>query len=312
MDSWKQAPTKGTASRLADADFCSRLEFLSRSWEKESLSPMQLLARGIEHGLTCESDDPGLAAGNHTLSLAVSRPIDTPREDLLKIAEHTSALADMIVWMLRTGDPWERPDAIEGWEPESYVGPNGLRRVVLCDHWNDQRSLAESFDWRTLEGTVYGVPMTLVVVVLGASRDGKRHGPLSKGWLHPRSGDLRFRKRDDTPFKETWDPCFRENCKDGREKWLEAMTEDRVLEECLILHEVGVSEHSDKIRALACNTLHRLADSRGTSLARTTAFSVLGSNSEVSLLHQCCPHFQDAFGEQWVYSFDSLRLSCRI
>src|ERR1700677_716455 len=52
----------GTPSRLNEDDFCRRLAILSQSWEREALSPTQLLSRAIDHGLTCESKDPGQAA----------------------------------------------------------------------------------------------------------------------------------------------------------------------------------------------------------------------------------------------------------
>lgn len=265
MDSSKLVQIRGTPSRLSDDDFCSRLEFLGRSWEKESLSPMQLLARGIEHGLTSESEDGGQAAGDRVMSLAVSRPIDTLQSDLLGLAEHTSALADYIVWLLRTGDPWKRPTPVklngQPWEPECYLGPNRtLRRVVLVDRWDDARAIAERFDWRSLEATIYDTPMTLVVVVLGASRDGRRHGPLSRGYVHPVSQQLRFRKRDQSDFGDTWAPIFRENFKGDRDEWLEALTEDGVLEDHLILHPVELPENQTQILSLAGDKLSSLRD----------------------------------------------------
>lgn len=226
---------------------------------------MQLLSRGIEHGLTCESDDPGQSAGDRVMSLAVSRPIETAQSDLLAVAEHYAALSDMIVYLLRTGEPWLRPEPVmvgeHLWVPESFIGPSDtLRRVVLVDRWDEARETAESFDWRTLEAAVYGLPMTLVVVVLGASRDGRRHGPLSKGWVHPVSQDLRFKKRDDTNFGPTWNTTFREAYKGEREEWFDAMAEDGVAEEAVILQELDPSPNQDALVALANSKLSRLLD----------------------------------------------------
>jgi hypothetical protein len=282
-----------TPRRLDDADFCSRLEFLSRSWERESLSPMQLLSRAIDHGLQCDAKDPGQAAGDKVMELAVSRPIETTQEDLLGLAEHTAALADFVTWLLRPEGPWEHPKVTDcgghPWYPESYLAPTGLRRVVLVDHWSDKRAEAESFDWRSLEAAIYGLPMTLVVVVLGASRDGRRHGPLSKGFIHPVSQQLRFRKRDQTDFGATWGPLFRENFKGEREDWIEQLTEDRVLEECLILHEVPAPEHSDKIRDLASSKLDRLA---GTSELPEPQVSRCHDPLRKCPFNSTCPYFR--------------------
>ena len=282
-----------SAQVLRNSDFCSRLEFLSRSWEKDSLTPMQLLSRGIHAGLISEAKDPGTAAGDYVISLAVSRPIDTPQTDLLGLAEHTAALADMITWILRPGDPWANPGSVElgehTWIPESYIGPGGLRRVVLVDRWSDERAIAESFDWGTLEGVIYDVPMTLIVVVLGASHDGRRHGPLSKGWLHPVNQDLRFRKRNDTDFCGTWNIVYREDFKGDREEWLESMTEDQVFEDHLILHPVEASIEPAPLLDLACSKLSLVSDTvELPDIQLAQCFDPIRKCPFVS----CCPYFR--------------------
>jgi len=286
----------GTPQLLNNDDFCRRLPILGRSWERESLSPMQLLSRGIEAGLTSESDDPGQDAGDRVMSLAVSRPIETAQSDLLGLAEHTAALADMIVWLLRTGSPWQRPAPVRLgnhlWEPDSFLGPDGtLRRVVLCDRWSEDRATAESFDWRTLEAAIYDMPMTLVVVVLGASRDGRRHGPLSKGYLHPVSQDLRFRKRDGGDFCSTWNTCYREDFKGDREEWLEAMTEDGVLEETVLLHPVE-PEESTLREVLVLLAAEKLSRVRSTSALPEPQFQQCFDPIRQCPFRSCCPYFR--------------------
>jgi hypothetical protein len=290
-----------SAKLLNDDDFCRRLPILGQSWERESLSPMQLLSRGIEAGLISESDDPGQAAGDRVMSLAVSRPIETAQSDLLGLAEHTAALADIIVWLLCPDGPWVHPPdetlspISSAWKPESYLGPDGtLRRVVLCDRWSEDRAIAESFDWRTLEAAIYDMPMTLVVVVLGASRDGRRHGPLSKGYLHPVAQDLRFRKRDGGDWGSTWNPVFREDFKGEREEWLESMTEDGVLEDHLILHQVEVPRTRDTILELCVSKLDRIA---ALSQADTVALPEPQLGQCFDPIRQCpfrscCPYFR--------------------
>ena len=175
------------------------------------------------------------------MRLCLSRPIETDSADLLGIAEHCSALAEIIVWCLRTGPAWRHPKPLklgeEVWHPSCWAIPGGLRRIVLVDHWSERRALQEARDWATLEGALYGLPVTILAVVLGAMRDGKRHGPLSKGWLHPRSGELRFRKRDGGGFDGNWEPIFRERYDGTREDWLEAMSKDGVMEETFLIQE---------------------------------------------------------------------------
>ena len=187
-----------------------------------------------------ESDDPGKDASDEVMRLCLSRPIETEQSDLIGMAEHCSSLAEIIVWCLRTGPLWQHPDPIklgdETWQPSCYAIPGGLRRIVFCDRWDERRALQEVRAWSTLEGALYGLPVTIIAVVLGAMRSGRRHGPLSKGWLHPRSGELRFRKRDGTGFDGNWEPVFRESFYGSREDWIEAMSADDLMTETFVIH----------------------------------------------------------------------------
>lgn len=214
----------------------------------------QLLSRGVDHGLQSEAEYPGKAASDHVMSLCLSRPIETEKTNLLEIAEHTSALAEIIVWCLRTGPAWQHPKPLKLgehiWQPACYAIPGGLRRIVLCDHWSERRALQEARDWQTLEGALYGLPVTIIAVVLGAMRDGRRHGPLSKGYLHPRSGDLRFKKRDGNDFGENWDKVFRESNLFENEQWIEAMSADGVMEETFLI-QPPVEFDADQSREIA-------------------------------------------------------------
>lgn len=215
-----------SAALLNSLDICPKQAQLATRLEREALSFHQLLTRGVEHGLQCDSDDPGKSASDEVMRLALSRPIETEQSDLLGLAEHCSALAEIIVWCLRTGPAWRHPATLGDWTPSCFTVPGGLRRVVLCDRWDERRALQEMRDWRTLEGALYGLPVTIVAVVLGSMREGRRHGPLTKGWLHPRSQELRFRKRDGGGFDGNWEPIFRERYEGTREEWVEAMNAD--------------------------------------------------------------------------------------
>ena len=230
---------------------------LAQRLERESLTFNQLLARGVDRGVQAEVEDPGKAASDEVMRLAWSRPLETDKSDLLGLAEHAAALAEIIVWCLRTGPSWVHPAPIklgsETWMPSCWSIPGGLRRVVLCDRWDESRALQEMRDWQTLEGAVYGLPVTLLAVVMGAMRDGRRHGPLSKGWLHPRSKELRFRRRDGTGFDGNWEPIWRESYDGTREDWIEAMSADGLMTDTFIVHPVDPwpDDEAASIRALA-------------------------------------------------------------
>jgi len=238
-------------SLLNSLEVCQKQASLyAQGLERESLTFHQLLIRGVMHGLECDADDPGKASSDEVMRLCWSRPIETEQSDLIGLAEHVASLAEIIVWCLRTGPAWVHPKPLPNWQPSSWVIHGGLRRVALVDHWSDRRALQEARDWQTLEGALYGLPMTILAVVLGSMRDGRRHGPLTRGWLHPRSGELRFRKRDGNSFDGNWEPAWREQYDDSREDWIEAMNADGVMTETFLI-QPPVEFDAEETRSIA-------------------------------------------------------------
>jgi hypothetical protein len=89
--------------------------------------------------------------------------------------------------------------------------------------------------------------MKEAVIILGAHRDGKRHGYWSKGLRHPVNKKLRFRKKTDVSvgFKSTWATIFREDYDEiSTEEWLSAMLNDGVLPDVCFSVEIPVPEKS--------------------------------------------------------------------
>jgi len=239
-------------------DRCFRAPWLAKSWERNNLSASQALYAAVEEGLQSDSPDPGQLAGDELFTLASTRGLDIAVSDLYGAATHLAAIADLVTWVLRPDkDRWERPADVsigrEPWVSCAFVrGNTSLRRVVLCDRWDGNRQLAEEHSWRTIgEIAAYGLPMTLMVAVLGSTREGRRHGPWSKAWEHPISHGLRMKRRDGKGFSGDWNAVFREDTEYSREKWLDQMTQDGVLVDALITHEVAVPEYIHKVRKLA-------------------------------------------------------------
>jgi hypothetical protein len=281
------------AQILGDDDRCRRLPILGQSWEKRLLNPLAALYRAIEAGLVSTEDDAGQVAGDALLGMAVERGFDVPYTELLRHAEHLAALADIVTWIIRPDKPWERPPAIRvgdfPWVPSSFVSGHRLRRLVLVDRWTDERAIAESHDWRSLEGALYGLPMDLLVVVIGQNREGRRHGPLTRAWLHSVNQKVRFRKRDGSGFDDSWEPIFREHFRGEREEWLESMTEDGVLADTVLVHEVPVPEHAQQIRDLAARKLERIAATKELPEAQLSACD---DPIAPCAFRSCCPYWR--------------------
>ena len=257
-----------TAQLLNEDDRCGRLPYLSQRWQTPAVTPTEALYEAVECGLTSKLD-PAEVAHEALMQLAVERGFDSNQTDLLQEAEHLAGLAAFIVYLLRPGDPWKRPDAINlpdgtPWQPSAFLSASEghLRRLVLCGRWDAYRQTEAEYDWRTLEGAIYGVPMDLVVVVLGQERNGRRHGPIVKGWTHPVSKQLRFRKRDGTGFDGAWEPVFREQSDFTREEWLDALVEDGLLPECVLVHQVENIGRGIDVHGLAQAKLSRIQTTR--------------------------------------------------
>lgn len=243
-----------TSKSLTAHDRCSRSAFLGKDWERKLVSPTSALYQAIEAGLEYEGEeDPGQVAGDTVMTIATERGLDTTQADQYGQALHLCALADILTFFLRVGAPWERPeDAKVGkgaWESSAFLDASGtrLRRLVIVDRWSDERARAESHSWRSIgECVAYDLPMTQTVIVIGQHRDGRRHSPWSKAWLHPVNSALRMRKRSGEEFGGKWKPVWREELEFSREKWIDAMTDDGILGDVAFEVEVLVPDGAAK------------------------------------------------------------------
>lgn len=282
------------AQRLNSADRCARLPYLMERWRPPSIRPVEALYEAIERGLTDSSDsDPADVASEALMELATSRGIDSAQVDVLGEAEHLASLASFVTYLIRTAGPWKRPEKIRLsngllWTPSAFLDPteSHLRRVVLVGRWDAYRQVEEEHSWRTLEGAIYGVPMDLVVIILGQERNGRRTGPLSRGWTHPVSKQLRFRKRDGTGFDGAWESVFRERSSFTKEEWLDALVEDGLLPECVLIHQVENIGQGIDIRQIAEAKLTRIQETR---TPPDPQLSVCFERFRLCPFRSCCP-----------------------
>lgn len=248
---------QSTAKLLTDFECCPLKGFWSRDWQRRRMSHTEFLYDAIRVGLTeVEREDFGVCAGEHVMNLAVTPGLETPSSHHIHDSIcHLAALADTLTCAIRRPEApaWQIPSpATLGehlWHPSAYLDPSGskLRRVVLVTSWSDDRHFSECRSWYGLgEVCAYRLPMTMAVCVLGAHRDGKRHGPFSRGFQHPVNHQLRFRKKSRSSseiFSDRWGAIWREDHNEiSNHQWLQSMISDDILRDVCFTVEIPVPE----------------------------------------------------------------------
>ena len=230
---------------LTYLETCNRKYLWGRDYENEKIHPTELVRRAMAIALTeTERQDRGEVAGEALISLAAERGIDTPHQNVYDIGIHHAVLADLLVTHLgRTESlPWYPAPTLDGWQSMCFIEGTRLHRIVLVDHWTDERLSAEAHSWYTLgEMAKYELPMVLHVFVLGASKFGRRYSSWTKGVLHPNNRKLRFERKakKSEGFSESWIPIWREEHDEiSREQWLDAMAADDQLDKLAIVKTI--------------------------------------------------------------------------
>lgn len=264
-----------TPDLLTAYETCDRKGFWSRDYQQRCPDGTEILRRGITAGLTeRDRDDFGTVAGEAVMNLAADLGMEIPSSrHLYESVIHHAALADTLTTAIRRPQdrPWEIPElvsGIDGWKSAAFLNQSGtgLRRIVLASSWNDERHYSELRSWHSLgEVAAYRLPMTLVVLILGQHRDGRRSGPWTKGFLHPQNHKLRFRKKakvESETFSDRWEKVWREDRGEiDTHQWLQAMLDDDILRDVCFTIDLAVppATETDKIRDMAKRKLDRLA-----------------------------------------------------
>jgi hypothetical protein len=260
---------------LTNYETCDLKGYWSRDWRRPRLTSNEFLIRAMTAGLTeREREDFGNVAGETVMDLAVNPGLETPAsKNLHESVIHHAALADTLTTAVRAkgSPPWSppTPSKLGGhlWHSGAFLDPSGdhLRRIALVSSWSDERHYSELRSWYSLgEVAAYRVPMKVVVLNVGQHRDGRRHGPFTKGFLHPQNFKLRFRKKQKVThetFSDRWEKVWREDRGEiSTEEWLEAMLGDDILRDvCFVIDLPTPSPpHHLRIGDMAARKLDRL------------------------------------------------------
>lgn len=261
---------KDSASLLSSFEQCARRGHYGSTWEPQRLLAQEMVRRAVRHSLLASGKQEwGELAGSHVLQDAEDRGLDTDLHETYPTIIHHAALSDILVSAIRKPDdpPWLIPPDVQNWKSACLMSPDGshLRRLVLVSHWNDERLDAEKRSWYSAgEIAAYDLPMQMIVLVIGQQRNGKRHSPWTRGFLHPSNKQLRFRKKERTTsevFNSRWIQIAREDHAEiSRETWLNSMLKDDVLPEVCFRVDLPVLPESQRthIRDIAERKLERL------------------------------------------------------
>jgi hypothetical protein len=256
-----------TAALLTMDDHCRRAAFYAHRYMPLSLSPKQILEQAIDVGLMSDEDDFPKVAQDYAMQMCVDNVIDSSEQNLLALAEHIAGLAEMITWMARTSGPWERPEPRrigKGtlWTSGAFLSADEakLRHLVCVDRWDAMREMELRTSWQVAgECAAYQVPMDIIVFVIGSMRKGRWSNPFTTGWRHPVAKVLRFKKRDGEAFGATWERVWRETDRADRDEWIDSMTEDGALAECVHALTVDVPDRTEETVSLSVAKLERIA-----------------------------------------------------
>ena len=252
-----------TDELLTQIETCERAAYWALDWEKNRITPNQLLMEGVKEGLLADRDDYGQGAGERVVEIASRRELTTDYPQVYDQVIHHASLADVLSCALRKAvdEPWKLPEPItilggHEWASSVFLSPSGqaLRRVVFVSNWSKDKHYSFCRDWTTIGNVcAYEVPMQLAICVLGQVRDGKRYGYFSRGYRHPVNRGLRFRKKSDagTGFKSSWQVIFREDFDEIKtSEWLSAMHQDGVLADSAFSITVDVPDKKARTHVL--------------------------------------------------------------
>ena len=247
-----------TSHLLANWDRCHRLGVWAQSWEPIKITPLGAVYSALHHVLTLPQDEyrtvGPTCASDHVMTLAGERGLQTESTDPYGMAKHYAHMAEVLARAIRQPEtePLVRDGHIrDGYRVDSYLVEGGTRllRYVLIDHWDENRAQSLLHSWDVIgDVCVTRLPMTLRALIIGHSKNNRRHGYWTRCSQHPSNRGIRFARKHNREegFSENWKRVYREETGIGPDAWLMGMARDRVLAESV--KEIKVRVPQDEIQ----------------------------------------------------------------
>jgi hypothetical protein len=216
-----------TPADLDCFDRCPRRYAFERDWQPKFITPTGFLHATLEAALS--SDDPEQAARDKALDIAQNREIDTAANRFM-LVRHTGYRAGILGVALKGHDLVF---------PVSYLSEDTLR--TLAHSWRVLGALLERKD-----------RVRVTAVAVGVFRDGRRHSAWTRGYAHPVSHQLRFRKKKGE-FKD-WPEVWRDQSLTPTEDWIRQMKADDVMEELVASTVILYDPKDARIQQAICDS----------------------------------------------------------
>lgn len=239
----------------------------------------QSLAEGLKSGIPEK-------AKHRLLRMAANPGLAISGTGIYDVAIHHATLLELICTYLLAAEEgrWKRADSIkvnsDFYRPQSYLlQGNRIRRVVLATSWTPEREAEERNSWRTLgDIAMTGKPMVINVIIIGPLEFGKRQSPWTRGYLHPKSQELRImgRPQEDgrrATFNDSWKQVWRESyARVLTKEWLGVMQKDRAFEKVVKTITVDLPPNIAEIRSQVERMLPRMAEGGTGETRRASCF----------------------------------------
>lgn len=230
------------AREIESFERCTQRFSYEQEWEPFAISPTELLRTSVQSGLAS-----GEASKDILLRLASQRNLPANLPDPYASVQHHASLAEIVERHVQLTLGALTPVKHGFWKTDALLDAKGnLHRFLFVDRWDEDRMREESHSWRTLGDLIYlKHPLYWNVYVLGASREGRRYGNWSRGFLHPQSRQLRFCLKSGGEGK--WEPVWRERTQYSPDDWMKIMSKDGILEKSILRIRVPISRNDRRV-----------------------------------------------------------------
>jgi hypothetical protein len=254
-------------------DDCARKSTWARTHFPLRIPLTAALYSSLREGLLTGDPD---AAKQKMVELAGNPGLDISAQNLYEIAIHHASLVEVLTAYLTAEGKWEPAESVpfgkHEFRPLSFQMPDGrLRRVVLCDRWDNLRKMSEMNGLRTISDvTITGRPMLLNAIVIGQSRFGFRPSSWTQGFIHPINKSVRVKIHTGSKG-DTWQKVYREASGIQPMEWLKLMQQDEAIEG-LVHHEtVDIPLRCMDVREDLCR-MARVIESKPLEMRRSACF----------------------------------------